>query len=54
MKPKDTLTEEEIQTGLQYIIKDGITSQAMGVLTGGAFLIAFAVKLGASNFVIGL
>jgi hypothetical protein len=26
----------------------------MGVLTGGAFLIAFAIKLGASNFVIGL
>lgn len=54
MKPKESLTEEEIQAGLQYIIKDGITSQTMGILTGGAFLIAFAVKLGASNLVIGL
>jgi len=26
----------------------------MGILTGGAFLVAFAVKLGASNLVIGL
>ncbi|MDT8301667.1 MAG: MFS transporter, partial [Sedimentisphaerales bacterium] len=33
---------------------DGIASQSMGILTGGAFLVAFAVKLGASNFVIGL
>lgn len=54
MKLKDTLTEEEIQTGLKYIIKDGIVPQSMGILTGGAFLIAFAVKLGASNVVIGL
>jgi len=54
MKPKDTLTEAEIQSGLHYSIKDGVASQAMGVLTGGAFLIAFAIKLGASNLVIGL
>lgn len=49
-----TLTEEQIQSGLSYVIKDGIASQAMGILTGGAFLVAFAIKLGASNLVIGL
>ncbi|UCF43797.1 MAG: MFS transporter [Planctomycetota bacterium] len=54
MKPKDTLTEEEVQSGLSYLIKDGVASQSMGILTGGAFLVAFAVKLGASNLVIGL
>jgi len=54
MKPKDTLTEEDIQSGLRSLIKDGVASQSMGILTGGAFLVAFAVKLGASNFVIGL
>ena len=54
MKPKDTLTEEDIQSGLRYLIKDGVASQSMGILTGGAFLVAFAIKLGASNFVIGL
>ena len=53
-KPQESLTEAEIQNGLQDIIRDGVASQAMGVLTGGAFLIAFAVKLGASNLVIGL
>ncbi len=53
-KVEDTLTEAQVQSGLNNIIKDGIASQAMGVLTGGAFLIAFAIKLGASNFVIGL
>jgi len=51
---KETLSEEEIQSGLSYVIKDGIASQSMGILTGGAFLIAFALKLGASNMVIGL
>jgi MFS family permease len=53
-KTEDTLTEEQVQSGLSYVIKDGIASQSMGILTGGAFLIAFAVKLGASNMVIGL
>ncbi len=51
---KETLAEEEIQSGLKAIIKDGLTSQTMVTLTGGAFLVAFALKLGASNLVIGL
>ena len=46
---KDTLTEEEIQSGLRNVIKDGLTSQTTGTLTGGVFLVAFALKLGASN-----
>ena len=53
-KTQENLTDEQVRSGLNYIIKDGVTSQAMGVLTGGAFLVAFAVKLGASNLVIGL
>jgi len=54
LRPKESLSDSEIQSGLDYVIKDGIASQAMGILTGGAFLVAFAIKLGASNFVIGL
>ncbi|MFC1676728.1 MFS transporter [Planctomycetota bacterium] len=54
LKAEESLTDDQVRSGLEYIIKDGIASQAMGVLTGGAFLIAFAIKLGASNFVIGL
>ena len=51
---KDTLTEAEVQSGLRAVIRDGLASQAMVTLTGGVFLVAFALKLGASNLVIGL
>ena len=50
----ENLSEQQTQLGLKMVIRDGIAAQIMGVLTGGAFLIAFAVKLGASNTVIGL
>ena len=53
-EPEEALSGEEIQSGLDYVIRDGIASQAMGILTGGVFLVAFAIKLGASNLVIGL
>ena len=45
-KPEETLTESQLQSALKNIHRDGMTSQAMGVLTGGAFLVAFAIKLG--------
>lgn len=51
---KEDLKEEEVLSGLRAVIKDGIASQAMVTFTGGAFLVAFALKLGASNVVIGL
>ena len=53
-KTEENLDQDQVQFALKNIIRDGVASQAMGVLTGGAFLIAFAIKLGASNFVIGL
>jgi MFS family permease len=53
-KTQQTLNEKQIDHALKLIVKDGVASYAMGILTGGAFLVAFAVKLGASNFVIGL
>lgn len=52
--PKETLSEEEIRSGLRTVIKDGLTSQAMVTLTGGVFLVAFALQLGASNTMVGL
>jgi MFS family permease len=51
---KEALTEEEVQSGLRAVIRDGLASQAMVTFTGGAFLVAFALKLGAPNLVIGL
>lgn len=53
-KTEEKLNDKQIDVALKNVIRDGIASQTMGILTGGAFLVAFAVKLGASNFVIGL
>ncbi|WP_292366230.1 MULTISPECIES: MFS transporter [unclassified Methanoculleus] len=51
---KESLTEEEVRHGLKFVIRDGLATQAMVTLTGGIFLVAFALQLGASNTVIGL
>jgi len=52
--PKETLSQEEIRSGLGIVIKDGLTSQAMVTLTMGVFLVSFALQLGASNAMVGL
>jgi hypothetical protein len=46
---KNTLTEAEVQSGLRAVIRDGLASQVMVTFTGGVFLVAYALKLGASN-----
>lgn len=46
--------DPKTEHGLRMLLMDGIASQIMGVLTTGAFLVAFALHLGASNVVIGL
>ncbi|HVV03372.1 MAG TPA: MFS transporter [Puia sp.] len=52
--PKTSLTEEEVRKGLVMVIGDGLAAEAMTTLTGGAFLVAMALLLGASNFQIGI
>jgi len=54
LRPKERIDESEVQSGLQALLYDGVCAQVMGVFTGGAFLVAFALLLGASNVVIGL
>jgi MFS family permease len=54
LKPKPSLTEEEIKNGLKLVIGDGLAAEAMTTFTGGAFLVAMALLMGASNFQIGL
>jgi MFS family permease len=54
LSPSDNLTEEQVDSGLKYVVKDGLLAEAMAVLTGGAFLTAMAVRFGATNFQIGL
>ncbi|MEI6055221.1 MAG: MFS transporter [Lentisphaerota bacterium] len=51
--PQKTITDNDTAKGLTALVYDGVFFQTMLVLTSGAFLVAFAVKLGASNLVIG-
>lgn len=52
--PQDQISQEELDRGLRLLMYDGACSQIMGILAGGAFLVAFALLLGASPMVIGV
>lgn len=54
LTPSDSLTKSQVKSGLKQVVKDGLAAEAMATLTGGAFLVALALKFGASNFQIGL
>lgn len=54
LKPSDQLSRSDRLRGLDLVIKEGLTAEAMTTLTGGTFLTALAVLLGASNFQIGI
>lgn len=54
LKPSESLSAKQVERGLNLVIKDGLATEAMSVFTGGTFLVAMAVMLGASNFQIGL
>jgi hypothetical protein len=54
LSPSPSLTKDEVERGLSYVILDGLSTHAFVTLTGGIFLVAFALELGASNIVIGL
>lgn len=50
LKPKKELTDEDVRIGLKLVIGDGLAAEAMTTFTGGAFLVAMALLMGASNF----
>jgi MFS family permease len=54
LKPKEHISKEELKSGLSYVVKEGLTTEAMATLTGGAFLVSLALFFNASNFQIGL
>ncbi|WP_119080435.1 MFS transporter [Chitinophaga alhagiae] len=54
LKPRDVLTEQDVKKGLKLVIGDGLASETMTTLTGGAFIIAMAILLGANNLQLGL
>ncbi|MFB6141046.1 MAG: MFS transporter [Halosimplex sp.] len=52
--PETGLTAAETDLGLRNITRMGLTGQAMGTLTGGAFMTAVLVQLGSPLYVFGL
>lgn len=54
LKPSQSLTETDVSRGLKLVIGDGLASEAMTTLTGGAFVVAMAILLGANNLQLGL
>ena len=54
LRPSATLTNDEINRGLNQVIRDGLASETMTALTSGAFLVAIALLLGANNLEIGI
>ncbi|WP_400208248.1 MFS transporter [Candidatus Methanomassiliicoccus intestinalis] len=54
MNNKRLLSDNEVQKGLRSIIFDGMMSQALTTFTGSVFLTAFALTLGASDFIVGV
>ena len=50
---KETVSESELRSGMRLLNYDAVCSQILGVLGGGAFLVAFALELNASNLLIG-
>ena len=54
LRPSTYLSEEQVRSGLKLVIKDGLATETMTALTGGAFLVSMALLMGASNFQIGV
>lgn len=48
------LTEQDVHRGSRLLVVDGVCAMGMGALTGGPFLAAFALAIGASNYEIGM
>jgi MFS family permease len=53
-KPKLTLTEQEAKSGLRALTLQGTSGMGLDAITGGGFLAAYALALGASNSQIGV
>ena len=47
-------SDADVAKGMKWLVRNGVGVQVMETLTTGALLTAFALELGASNFVIGI
>src|SRR3712207_2914822 len=52
--PNQTVTEDDVKKGLRLVIIEGLTTEVMTSFTGGAFLTAMALLMGATNAQIGV
>ena len=52
--PQEFISENDLKKGMSLVVKDGLATEIMTALSGGTFLVAVAIFLGASNFQIGL
>ncbi|MFC2034103.1 MFS transporter [Chloroflexota bacterium] len=54
LRPRPTLSEDEIKTGLRWLTWEGTVSMGFDTITTSGVLVAFALALGANNFQIGI
>jgi MFS family permease len=54
LRPSEKISNNELNKGLNYVIADGLSAEAMVVFTSGTFLTAMAIHMGATNFQLGL
>ena len=54
LRPKATLTERELQSGLRWVTIEGAVSMGFFSITTSGILVAYALALGAENFHIGI
>jgi MFS family permease len=54
LRPSEKISNQELNKGLNYVIADGLSAEAMVVFTSGTFLTAMAIHMGATNFQLGL
>ena len=54
LRPKPTLTEDEIKSGLRWVTIEGAVSMGFFSITTSGILVAYALALGAENFHIGI
>lgn len=54
LRPSEEIDKSRLNSGLNLVIADGLSAEAMVVFTSGTFLTAMAIHMGASNFQLGL
>lgn len=54
LAPQTSISAEELESGLKWLVRNGVTGKMMDTLAVGAFLTAFALQLGASYLFIGI